>query len=156
MAKLTAKKRNSLKASQFAGPDRSFPVNDKSHARNAKARASQAVNAGRMSSSERAKIDAKADRVLGKSPKESAMKKHHEGRKHEGKKHEGKRHGETKRREKEHHERVHAEPKGHKAAHHEAHSRGSHYADHPSAHEHMAKAQAAMNGISDLGRGFDK
>lgn len=41
MAKLTAKERNSLPAKDFAGPDRSFPVNDKSHARNALARASQ-------------------------------------------------------------------------------------------------------------------
>lgn len=40
---------------------------DKSHAGNAKARASQAVNAGRMSKSTEAKIDAKANRVLGKS-----------------------------------------------------------------------------------------
>lgn len=39
--KLTAKKRNSLPASDFAGPDRSFPVNDKNHAKNALARASQ-------------------------------------------------------------------------------------------------------------------
>ena len=65
MSKLTSKGRNSLPAGKFAGPDRSYPVNDKSHAANAKARATQAVNAGRMSSSERAKIDAKADRVLG-------------------------------------------------------------------------------------------
>jgi hypothetical protein len=41
MAKLTAKTRNALPAKDFAGPDRSFPVNDPSHARNALARASQ-------------------------------------------------------------------------------------------------------------------
>lgn len=41
MARLTASKRNSLPASDFAGPDRSFPVNDPAHARNALARASQ-------------------------------------------------------------------------------------------------------------------
>ena len=41
MAKLTTKKRKSLKTSEFAGPDRSYPINDKSHARNALARASQ-------------------------------------------------------------------------------------------------------------------
>ncbi len=40
---------------------------DKSHARNAEARASQAVNAGRMSKSTEAKIDAKAKRILGNS-----------------------------------------------------------------------------------------
>jgi hypothetical protein len=41
VAKLTAAKRNKLPASSFAGPDRSFPINDPSHARNALARASQ-------------------------------------------------------------------------------------------------------------------
>lgn len=69
MAKLTTKARNKLPAKAFAGPGRSYPVEDKAHARNAKARASQAVNAGRMSSSERAKIDAKANKVLGKKGK---------------------------------------------------------------------------------------
>lgn len=67
MAKLNAAKRNALPASEFAGPDRSYPVPDKSHARNAKARASQAVNEGRMRKAEESKIDAKADKVLGKS-----------------------------------------------------------------------------------------
>lgn len=41
MAKLTSRKRNNLPASDFAGPDRSYPVNDMSHARNALARVSQ-------------------------------------------------------------------------------------------------------------------
>ena len=41
MAKLTAKKRGSLAAGEFAGPDRSYPIEDASHARNALARASQ-------------------------------------------------------------------------------------------------------------------
>ena len=41
MAKLNAKKRNALPKSDFAGPDRSFPINDEAHARNAIARASQ-------------------------------------------------------------------------------------------------------------------
>lgn len=66
MAKLTTTKRNKLPKSAFAGPDKSYPVPDKSHAANAKARATQAVNAGRMSSAEKAKIDAKANKVLGK------------------------------------------------------------------------------------------
>jgi hypothetical protein len=66
VAKLNASKRNKLPASEFAGPDRSYPVNDASHAKNAKARASQAENAGRMSASEKAKIDRKADSVLHK------------------------------------------------------------------------------------------
>lgn len=72
MAKLNAKKRNALPASDFAGPGRSYSVPDASHAGNAKARASQAVNAGRMSKAEEAKIDAKANKVLGKGGAKSA------------------------------------------------------------------------------------
>lgn len=41
MAELTSKARNILPAKDFAGPDRSYPINDMSHARNALARASQ-------------------------------------------------------------------------------------------------------------------
>ena len=66
MAKLTTKKRKALPKSTFAGPDRSYPIPDRAHAGNAKARASQAVNAGRMSKAEEEKIDAKANRVLKK------------------------------------------------------------------------------------------
>lgn len=64
MAKLSSKERNSLPASDFAGPGRSYPVSDKSHAANAKVRASQAVAAGRMSKSQEAAIDAKANKKL--------------------------------------------------------------------------------------------
>ena len=70
MAKLTTKRRDALKGSQFAGPDRSYPVNDKSHAANAKARATQMVKKGKLSEGEAEKIKAKANRVLkGKSRK---------------------------------------------------------------------------------------
>jgi hypothetical protein len=65
MAKLTAAKRKAMPKSDFAGPGRSYPVPDRSHAANAKARASQAVDAGRMSKSEEGRIDAKANKVLG-------------------------------------------------------------------------------------------
>lgn len=41
MGKLKAKQRNALPAKDFAGPYRSYPINDASHARNALARASQ-------------------------------------------------------------------------------------------------------------------
>ncbi len=65
MADLKAKTRNTLPDSAFAEPDkRAYPVEDKPHARNAKARAAQAVKAGRMSKAEEAKIDKKADGVL--------------------------------------------------------------------------------------------
>jgi hypothetical protein len=66
MAKLMAKARNKLPAEKFAGPDRSYPVPDRSHAANAKARAAQQANAGRISKAVEARIDAKANRVLGK------------------------------------------------------------------------------------------
>lgn len=64
MAKLTSKGRDALPSGKFAGPNRTYPIPDKSHAANAKARASQAANAGRMSKSEEKKIDRKADKVL--------------------------------------------------------------------------------------------
>jgi hypothetical protein len=41
MAPLTTKTRNALPTKSFAGPDRSYPINDPSHARNALARVSQ-------------------------------------------------------------------------------------------------------------------
>ena len=66
MATLTTARRKKLPASKFGEPkERKYPIPDRSHAANAKARASQAVNKGRMSRSTEAKIDAKADRVLG-------------------------------------------------------------------------------------------
>ena len=67
MAKLTTARRKALPKSSFGEPSkRAYPMPDRSHAANAKARASQAVNAGRMSTSEKEKIDAKANAVLGK------------------------------------------------------------------------------------------
>jgi hypothetical protein len=70
MAELKAKTRNKLPKSEFGMPgERKYPLNDKSHARNAKARASEMANKGKISESTKAKIDAKADRVLGKGKK---------------------------------------------------------------------------------------
>jgi hypothetical protein len=67
MAELDAAARKRIPKSKFAEPDkRAYPIEDKAHARNAKARASQAVKAGRMSKAEAGKIDKKADAVLGK------------------------------------------------------------------------------------------
>ena len=40
MAKLTAAMRKKIPGKEFAGPDRSYPIEDKSHARNALARSS--------------------------------------------------------------------------------------------------------------------
>ncbi|HEX4741121.1 MAG TPA: hypothetical protein VH353_07315 [Caulobacteraceae bacterium] len=67
MAELDADDRKHLPKSKFAEPEkRAYPVPDAAHARNAKARASQAVKAGRMSKAEEGKIDKKADKVLKK------------------------------------------------------------------------------------------
>lgn len=66
MAALTSKERKALPTSKFAGPGRSYPVDTKNRAANAKARASQMEKAGKLSSSAKAKIDAKANRILGK------------------------------------------------------------------------------------------
>ena len=70
MSKLTTKKRNSLPKSDFALPGkRAYPVNDKAHAANAKARATQMVKKGKLSKSAEEKIDAKANKILGKGKK---------------------------------------------------------------------------------------
>jgi len=67
MADLTTKGRNKLSSSQFGLPgQRKYPMPDKAHARNAKARASQMANRGLISASEKAQIDAKANAKLGK------------------------------------------------------------------------------------------
>jgi hypothetical protein len=67
MAELKTKTRNKLPAKDFAEPGkRAYPIEDKPHARNAKARASQAAKAGRMSKAEETRIDKKADAVLNK------------------------------------------------------------------------------------------
>lgn len=69
MAKLTTKRRKALPTQDFAGPNRSYPVNDKSHAANAKARATQQVKKGNLSPSTKAKIFSLANKVLGKGQK---------------------------------------------------------------------------------------
>jgi hypothetical protein len=66
MAKLKAATRNALPASKFGLPGkRKFPMPDKSHAANAKARATQGVKRGTLSASSAAKIRSKANRILG-------------------------------------------------------------------------------------------
>ena len=67
MAKLSAAKRKKIPKSEFGLPgEKKYPMPDKNHAKNAKARASQMEKKGKLSSSSKAKIDAKADKVLGK------------------------------------------------------------------------------------------
>jgi hypothetical protein len=65
MARLTEKKRDSLKDSTFGLPEEhKYPMPDESHARNAKARASQQVKKGNLTRAEERKIDRKADKIL--------------------------------------------------------------------------------------------
>jgi hypothetical protein len=65
MATLSEKKRDSLKQSQFGLPEeRKYPMPDESHARNAKARASQQARKGNLSKADERKIDRKADEIL--------------------------------------------------------------------------------------------
>jgi len=66
MAKLTTRARKNLPAADFALPGGRYPVEDKAHARDAKARASQALNSGHLNAAEKAKVDRKADAVLKK------------------------------------------------------------------------------------------
>lgn len=67
MAKLTAKKRSKIPKSEFGLPaSRKYPMPDKVHAANAKARATQQVKKGNLSASSAAKIRAKANKVLDK------------------------------------------------------------------------------------------
>jgi hypothetical protein len=75
MARLTGADRKALPASSFGQPGAKsakggkgkYPMPDKSHAGNAKARAAQQVKKGNLSPSSEKKIDAKANKVLGKS-----------------------------------------------------------------------------------------
>lgn len=74
MTKLTAAKRKKIPKKEFGLPgSKKYPMPDKAHAANAKARATQMVNKGKLSSASKAKIDAKANKVLGKSKKKGKM-----------------------------------------------------------------------------------
>jgi len=66
MARMSTNKRKSLPGNEFGLPgERKYPMPDEAHARNAKARASQQEEKGHITSSEKRKIDQKADKVLG-------------------------------------------------------------------------------------------
>ena len=66
--KLNTAARKRIPASKFGLPGkRAYPMPDRSHAANAKARATQQVKAGNLSAEEAAKIRAKANRILGHS-----------------------------------------------------------------------------------------
>jgi hypothetical protein len=66
MAKLNAATRKGMPKKDFAGPGKSFPVNDKVHARMAISGATRSERAGNISSGTEAKIKAEARAKLGK------------------------------------------------------------------------------------------
>jgi hypothetical protein len=64
--KMKTATRNALPPSQFGMPaQRKYPMPDKAHAANAKARATQGLNKGILSSADASKIRAKANKMLG-------------------------------------------------------------------------------------------
>lgn len=66
MAVLTTKGRKRMKASTFGLPDqRAYPMPDRTHAGQAKARATQQLKAGNLTPAEKAQIDRKANKILG-------------------------------------------------------------------------------------------
>jgi hypothetical protein len=74
VAKLTAHARKEIPKSEFGIPSKapgpgSYPMPDKAHAANAKARAAQ-----HASPAEKARIDAKANRILGEEGDDVGMK----------------------------------------------------------------------------------
>lgn len=67
MAKLTTKAREKIPKKEFGLPgEKKYPMENRAHAANAKARASQMVKAGKLSESSKEKIDAKANKILKK------------------------------------------------------------------------------------------
>jgi len=65
MSKLTSHERKKIPKSEFGMPgDRKYPMPDKSHAANAKARATQMEHKGKLSAGSKAKIDSKANKIL--------------------------------------------------------------------------------------------
>lgn len=69
MAKLSTVERKKLPAKDFAGPDRSYPVENESHARNALARVSQ-HGSPELKAKVRAKVKAKFPGIAQKGKKE--------------------------------------------------------------------------------------
>ena len=66
MSKLKTTTREHLPTAEFGLPEqKKYPMPDKRHAANAKARATQQVAAGNLSAADKKKVDRKADRILG-------------------------------------------------------------------------------------------
>lgn len=67
MGILTDEQRKEIKTKLFGLPkQRKYPMPDKAHAANAKARATQQVKAGNLTEGQKEEIDAKANKILKK------------------------------------------------------------------------------------------
>jgi len=67
MTVLTTKARKAIPKEKFALPaERKYPLNDRAHAANAKARATQQLAKGNLTPAQNAKIQAAANKVLAK------------------------------------------------------------------------------------------
>jgi hypothetical protein len=70
LAKLTAAARKKVPSDKFGLPkQKKYPMPDKGHAANAKARASEMEGKGILSMAQEEEIDAKANKILGKKGK---------------------------------------------------------------------------------------
>lgn len=65
MAKLHAKQRNALPDSDFAGPNRTYPIEDANHQKEALIQAARAYHEGRMSAAQYHRIVAAVHRKRG-------------------------------------------------------------------------------------------
>ncbi|MDE3023610.1 MAG: hypothetical protein KGI54_17490 [Pseudomonadota bacterium] len=66
MSTLTQSQRNAMPQSEYALPGKKYPVNDLAHAVNAKARATQMEEKGKLSAGQAEEVKAKANKVLGR------------------------------------------------------------------------------------------
>ena len=67
MTKLTTAKRKKIPTNEYGLPaEKKYPMPDRKHAANAKARASEMEKKGKLSIAAKAKIDKKANKILAK------------------------------------------------------------------------------------------
>lgn len=81
--KLTTKARKAIPKSKFAGPGRSFPIEDKEHAEKAIQLAPRSLHAGNISKSTEEHIIAKAHAKLGHQHEKPMKNGHRHGGPHE-------------------------------------------------------------------------
>lgn len=75
MSKLSTAERKKIPGKEFAGPDRSFPIENASHAEAAIRDAPHALHAGSITKAEEEEIDRKAEAKLDKHPTRIAIRK---------------------------------------------------------------------------------